>query len=75
MPKSEPIRGLRFTGGERHIPGVPARDLDDADLARLAYVRLVTASRAAGEPDPDPRTVDTAPVRAELLGSGLYEEA
>jgi len=75
MPKTSTHAGLRFTGGVRHIPGVPARDLDDADLARLAYVRAVTATRAAGEPDPDPRAVDAAPVRAELLGSGLYEEA
>lgn len=75
MPKSTPSPGLRFVGSERHITGVPARDLDDADLNRLAYVRAVTATREAGQPDPDPRTVDAAPVRAELLGSGLYEEA
>jgi len=75
MPKSTTPTGLRFTGGERFINAVPARDLDDGDLARLAYVRAVTAARNAGEPDPEPRAVDTAPVRAELLGSGLYEEA
>lgn len=52
---------LHYTGddaGEPHLSGVPARDLTEHDLSRLAFVR-----------DADP-----AAVRAELIASGFYTE-
>jgi len=73
--KQHATTALVFTGGDRYLPGVPARDLDEADLARLAYVRAVAAARAAAEPDPDPGAGDASAIRAELLGSGYYVEA
>lgn len=65
---------LRYAG-RGPFRGAPARDLTDADIARLAYRRSLTGTGAEGiRPDPanpDPDVVST--ITAELTGSGLYE--
>ncbi len=71
--KAEPTV-LRYVGN-RAFGGVPARDLTERDVARVAYVREVRAIGSDGRrPDkrkPDPEVVKQ--VTAELTGSGLYE--
>lgn len=72
--KKSPQGGLRFTGPGRYA-GVPARDLTDHDIARIAYRRALTVSAADGQ-RPDPAKPDPALVKditAELIGSGLYK--
>jgi len=50
---------LVFAGAERHVSGVPARDLTEHDVCRLAFIR---------EAEP-------AAVVADLIASGLYAPA
>lgn len=53
---------LRWVGDGQHmIPGVPARDLMEQDIARLARER--EASKTLGDP---------ASVATDLIASGLY---
>ena len=66
------VTTLTYTGdssGFPHIGGIPARDLSDSDLARIAWARL-------GDDRPDaPLHVpaDTvAALAAELVASGIY---
>lgn len=73
--RSEAI-ALVFAGDDRSARNVPARDLTEADLARLAY-RRAAAETLAGGSRPDPRRPDAAlveAIRTELLGTGLYQE-
>ena len=61
MPKAAPapVEPLFYTGDSDGLPyilGVPARDLDAADLARIAFIRGVAP----------------AAIRDELIASGIY---
>lgn len=68
MPKTPPpALVLRYVGTRGFVPGVPARDLTDADLARL--VRQRTALRP-GEQGFDAALEDRT---AALVRSGQYE--
>jgi len=70
MPKHQPASGpvLSYAGnpaGEPALDAIPARDLDAADLERLAgdsYVRRYYASSAAD-------------LAAFLVGTGVYTDA
>jgi len=65
---------LRYTGDGRSIREVPARDLTESDLCRLAYRRALTAL-APGDPRPDPRVPNqsaVAAIRDELLSRGQF---
>ncbi len=82
---------LRYVGDGRPIRAVPARDLTESDLCRLAYERALTAvAREVGQPidperpelglvtRPDPRMPDQAAVAAlrdELVDRGQFEPA
>jgi hypothetical protein len=61
-PAPAPVRRLRWLGGaepERYIPGVPARDLEESDIARLEWLRSTLGDAAA-------------PAPSALVASGLY---
>lgn len=63
---------LRYVGDGRPLNGVPARDLTESDLCRIAYER---ALMALGNTRPDPRVPDQAAVAAirdELLARGQF---
>lgn len=75
---------LRYIGDGRSISGVPARDLSEHDLARLAYERsLAAVAGDVGRPDgagviarPDPRKPDPALVGVihdELIARRQFE--
>lgn len=76
-PKPQPelvaTPALTFVGRGRYR-GVPARDLDEHDLARLAYRRALSVTGTSGKrPDPrNPNTTVLNELMAELTGSGLY---
>lgn len=60
MPKATTQTGsLTYSGDGRFINGIPARDLDAADIEALAS-RSVTSADA---------------LRSELIASGIYEAA
>lgn len=61
---------LRYVGDGRPLNGVPARDLTESDLCRIAYERALTVGTR-----PDPRAPDQAAVAAirdELLARGQF---
>lgn len=81
MPKAQPAPRafdprsaaptLAYTGGPDGFPalrGVPARDLSDADLARIAYEEAeIRPASPLGVTDSD-----LAALRDRLVGTGLY---
>ena len=58
MKAKTQTRRLRWIGDDRYIPGVPAQDLEEYDLARLDYLH-----ERFGGPD-----------AASLIASGLYTD-
>lgn len=58
--------GLRYRGRGRARAGIPARDLDPADLARLVY------REHRERPDDEGYAGHAAELRARLRRSGLY---
>lgn len=61
---------LTFRGTESsYISGVPARDLDQHALERLAYVRELATTGVRPEV---PSPVLVAEITTELLATGLY---
>jgi len=70
MPKTKPAPGSALLyagneGGEPSVPNVPARDLTDADLERLAADPFIARRYAATAED----------LAAFLLGTGIYAAA
>lgn len=61
-----PVTLLRFVGSRGFLPGVPTRDLTDADLARLVRQRT---NRRPGEAGYDVALADRI---GSLVRSGLY---
>jgi hypothetical protein len=80
----DPVVVLAYTGdesGSPWIPGVPAADLTDHDLARLVFVDNRFAKEVEGDTGltrqrltPEDKGFEEAAeqVAAELIGSGLY---
>lgn len=66
--QSAAIPGLRFSGDpDLPIRDIPARDLEPADVARIAHRRALTAwDPGTGDPRPDPLAPDPALVEAVI---------
>lgn len=76
MPKKSAETVLTYVG-PRRFANLPARDLDQHDIARFAYRRLLSEQGAAGK-RPDPRNLDPEVIekaKAELTGSGIWKES
>lgn len=61
---------LKFVGGDRHIVGIPADDLSDADVARAAWKRLPRDERPDNVLD-TPKAAINAEVK-RLVETGIY---
>lgn len=69
----EPEFALLWTGkGDRYVPWAPARDLTEADVARLVYVRHLPAKIRPGHKQYESQRAE---VVADLVGTSLYKEA
>lgn len=74
-PPADIPTGLAFapTDRRRRFSGAPARDLEPADLARLAYRREMARVGTSGiRPSTNPDPAAIAEITAELVSSGLY---
>lgn len=75
-PRREPGEPVLLFIGPGRFAGIPARDLTESDLARIAYRRALAETAADGK-RPDPRNPDPAAlaaITAELTSSGLFME-
>ncbi|HLA65027.1 MAG TPA: hypothetical protein VK600_00430 [Candidatus Saccharimonadales bacterium] len=72
----DPQLVLTYAGdGNRYIPGIPARDLDEADIARSVYVRTVDSrpdKQAGLVPADKGFTAASKELTESLAASGLY---